>query len=60
MGALNLIFKKSTDFGSCREKLGSQAQMERDIGQWMWAIINSKLTLREEPSIPLQNIRCAS
>lgn len=26
----------------------------------MWAIMNNTLTLREEPSTPLQNIKCAS
>ena len=33
--------------------------MERDLGLWIWAIINNKLTLKEEASILLQNIKFA-
>lgn len=47
------------NFGPYREK-GFQAQMEGDTGLCMQAIMNNKLTLREEPSTSLQNIKHAS
>lgn len=36
------------------EKFFKKGQMEEEISLWMWALINNKLTLREE--ISTQNV----